>query len=237
MTNKEFILKVLHFIKPKFYDKITWTLIISGLGLFTTPLFEKLLSALIEKYANVKILDENASNYGLIIILLGLVYNITAKLIEYKIVIIEREPSPEQKLHKQLDLNLLRRIREILPSNGSIAFIKRNNFAGFSFDWDEMEQLHAFITETEKPEFRFIDSELETFKESLSINIRAFLNKLASNSFYVNGSSKRASIPEDWEISQPDRFFEVVDFLDEKKANAWSSYNELINIGRRKLGD
>lgn len=236
MTNKEFILKILKFLRPKFYNKITWVLIIGGLGLFSTPLIEKIINALTEKYFDFPISDENASIYGILIIILALIYNLTVNYLDFKVEKLSKLDSPEHKIQKELDLKLYRRIREILPSDGSIAFIRTNNFAGFSFDWKIMDQLDDFIHESNKPEFKFIDEELENLRYDLTKNIDEFLSILSGNSFYLK-KSDRASVPEEWETDQPDRFWEVVNKLSERQQNSWKYYSELIIKGRIKLGE
>lgn len=236
MTNKEFVFGLLRFLRPKFYNKITWILIIGGLGLFSTPIFERIINAFTEKYFDFPISDENASIYGIIIIALALMYNLSVNYLEFRTEKWSKKETPEQKIQKDLDLKLYRKIREILPSDGSISFIRTNNFAGFSFDWKRMEQLDEFIHESNKPEFKFIDKELEKLRTDLTKNIDEFLSILSVNSFYLKNND-RASVPEEWEIDQPDRFWDVVNKLSERQQNSWNYYSELIIKGREKLGE
>ena len=163
-------------------------------------------------------------------------YNLSVNYLESKTEKWSKKETPEQKIQKELDLKLYRKIREILPSDGSISFIRTNNFAGFSFDWKRMEQLDEFIHESNKPEFKFIDKELEKLRTDLTKNIDEFLSILSVNSFYLKNSD-RASVPEDWEIDQPDRFWDVVNQLSERQRNSWDNYSELIIKGREKLGE
>lgn len=237
MKNKELIFKLLEFFKPKFYNRITWVLIIGGLGLFSTPLIERILYALLEKIINIPISDENASIYGVIVIFLGLIYNSGINYLEYKKELLSQNISEQERIQRTLDLKLLNRIREILPSDGSIEYLKERNFAGFGFRWTDLSQLKNYITEEAKPEFTFIDSELETIRKDLTTNIYEFLSKLSVNSWYLEHSQDIASVPQEWEIDQPERFWGVVNYLSERQDKSWQAYELLISTGRRKLGE
>ncbi len=63
---------------------------------------------------------------------------------------------------------------KILPWEGSISFIRRNNFAGFSFDLDHLKDLYEFEYHCKNPAFEFIDPDMEQLRASLLDSIAEF---------------------------------------------------------------
>jgi len=237
MKQKGLIVKILSFLRPKFYDRITWTLVITGLGLISTSTIERIIWLMLERTIKIPIVEDIEPIYGLIVVILGLIYNTGIKYLEYKKELLTNVTPKEILIQHDLDLKLLNRIREILPSNGSIGFLRDNNFAGFGFRWSSMDQLHEFIIESKKPEFRFIDNELQDLLEHLIKNISEFLRKLSANSFTSNAHTETSSIPSDMEIENPNQFWEIVNYLNERQTESWKYYDLLVSKGRRALGE
>ena len=84
---------------------------------------------------------------------------------------------------------------EILPSDGAIYIIRMTDFGG-SFRSDIFDELDRFIDYCEmKPEFFFLDKDLEELRNKLHDEIGAFADKLSHKSFplsltYNRGNSK-----------------------------------------------
>ena len=82
----EIVKIILTYIKPKFYNSITWVLVVSGIALTGTSLLEKLI--------NISLGFDSSTNdaiSGIILIVLGLCYNILYKQLEYKYEISENK--------------------------------------------------------------------------------------------------------------------------------------------------
>lgn len=134
----------------------------------------------------------------------------------------------------ELDLNLFMNIKsKILPYNRAISFLRHNNFAGFSFRNESLDDLEHFEYEAKKPDFEFFNPELEVLKKDLEGLICKFTSLIASDTFpTANG---RQTVPPEWELEQPERFNNVVNELHAYKESICNKYDEFIKAGRKIL--
>ena len=140
--------------------------------------------------------------------------------------------------HKRLDKELLKKVKdELLPSEGSISFIRTFNFAGWAFHNEYLKDLREFSYYIEKPEFEFINDELNRLLENLKINISKFLSIVGLNTWRLKSLKIDANtVPPEWEDEQPDRFRKVVEEIHATAEKICENYDKLIKLGRRKLG-
>ncbi|WP_354625293.1 hypothetical protein [Psychromonas sp. MME2] len=61
---------------PEFSNKVTWAVVIAGLGLTTTSIFQSIINAVLVTQFNIKILGSYDSLIGVLLISLGLTHNI-----------------------------------------------------------------------------------------------------------------------------------------------------------------
>ena len=61
-------------------------------------------------------------------------------------------------LQAEADKTILNDFMNTVPSNGSIRFLRSNNFAGFSFGWKRLEDIETFVHDRNGPDHRFLDS-------------------------------------------------------------------------------
>jgi hypothetical protein len=140
--------------------------------------------------------------------------------------------------HMELDRKLFITIRKMLLSNNSILFLRKHDFAGSSFALEYLEDLKNFNNVCEFPEFEFIDADLETLRANLDHCIFSFLTEIGHNTFPEdsNDGKLRNRIPQEWKHKQWERFWDAADKINELAKEVVSSYNQLIQQGRRKLG-
>lgn len=81
MTNKEFILELIRLIRPKYYNKLTWALVLSGIGLIAPSLITILLHIFIKSVSEFNLIGEYDILWGLLLIIIGLVFNILSQII------------------------------------------------------------------------------------------------------------------------------------------------------------
>ena len=140
----------------------------------------------------------------------------------------------EAKPSSRKDAESLDSLKRLLPSGGSIRFLRTNNFAGFSFDPQAPMDLERFLSECENtPDFFFQDNELEAIRLALRSAAQALLKNLATETFL--NDKGRAWVPPEWEIEQPERFREVVNYLHQKAETVVNCYDELIRLARVNL--
>lgn len=134
----------------------------------------------------------------------------------------------------QLDIALFNRIRnELLPQDGTIYWLRYNNFAGFSFLNEKIDQLSEIEYEAKKSDFEFLNPELEEIKEDMIYEIETFTDLIAGNTFQTTNG--RQTVPPEWETEQTDRFNEVVNDIHNVKHRICDKYDKLIKVGRRTL--
>lgn len=135
----------------------------------------------------------------------------------------------------ETDKHIYKKLLSTLPWNGSLSFININNFAGFSFPVDYLDQLVAFQYLCDNPTFEFIDSDLESTKAELLNNINIFQGLIGQYTF-PTGNGSRNHVPPEWEIQNPQYFDEVVNSIHKAAKSTCSSYQQLTRMATRKLG-
>ena len=123
---------------------------------------------------------------------------------------------------------------KVLPWDGSLHFIRHNNFAGFSFNLDRLNDLYEFEHECENPSFEFIDTDLEGLRVTLLSHIQEFTLLIVVETFPTN-TVERNAVPEEWEYEQQERFERVVNGLHNSAKGACETYDALVKLYKRKL--
>lgn len=135
----------------------------------------------------------------------------------------------------ETDKNVYQLLIKVLPWDGSINFIRTNNFAGFSFETARLDDLHEFKYHCKNPAFEFIDPDLEGLRASLISLIDDFTLTIATETFPTH-NVERNSVPEEWESDQPKRFHRVVTKLHDTAKQIVETYGSLVRTATRKLG-
>lgn len=135
----------------------------------------------------------------------------------------------------ETDKQVYQLLVKVLPWDGSINFIRTNNFAGFSFELARLDDLNEFVYQCKNPAFEFIDPDLDGLRASLLQLIYGFNYTIATETFPTN-NVERNSVPEEWEDEQPERFERVVSKIHETADHIVEAYGSLVRTATRKLG-
>lgn len=135
----------------------------------------------------------------------------------------------------ETDKQVYRLLVSVLPWDGSINFIRTNNFAGFSFQRSLLNDLYEFVHQCSNPAFEFIDPDLEGLRALLLHHIDEFTLTIATQTWTTN-NVEWSSVPEEWELEQPKRFHEVVTKLHGTAQKIVETYGSLVRTATRKLG-
>lgn len=135
---------------------------------------------------------------------------------------------------RETDSKLFERLKEVLPSKGSISFIDEQNMAGFSWPRSKLDQLKSFYHDWSDAEHEFLDQDLEALRAKLYKLTGDYLGQIAVNTF-PTANHEYQTVPADWEESNPKHFFEVVNKLHETAGEIVKTHQELIRLGRRKF--
>lgn len=142
---------------------------------------------------------------------------------------------PSGNVVAETDKVMFSRLVEALPWSGSLSFISTNNFAGFSFRTDDLNDLYNFQNLAENPAFEFIDTDLESSKSNLKGCIDRFVRLIGQKTFPTNNFGFN-HVPPEWEIENPKMFFETVEEIHQSANDVCSTYRDLVRMGARKLG-
>jgi hypothetical protein len=142
--------------------------------------------------------------------------------------------------HIAMDRILFSRIREMFSSNADTVSFLRDTDLGTSFELELLTGLHQFVSYCEKPDFEFMDSELESQRASLCEATEKFLAAVAQWTFPCKGYvPRRNEIPKEWRDSDTDtqrkRYADVRMNLNELASYVYAKYESLIRAGRRRL--
>jgi hypothetical protein len=155
----------------------------------------------------------------------------------YKIVAEGKHLTPATALpylQAEADKKVLRDFLEIVPSNGSIRFIRTNNFE-FPFRDKSLDDIDFFFNDRNGPDYEFLDPELETVRQKFRGACEALLSVLATQTFPTNNPDWQ-SVPDDWaEGKDPKRFHRAVDEIHTAAETVCRTYDELVRLARRKL--
>lgn len=138
--------------------------------------------------------------------------------------------------HLASDRDLFGQIREMLPSEKPMSYVRDTDFAG-AFPSDLTKGMHHFTWECRKPEFEFHDTELEAARAKLEEKTHAFLDPVGQNTFVVEGNAKFVQVPKDWRHRHPDKYSEAVRQINMAADELYKTYDAFIRLGRKKLGD
>lgn len=225
-------------IKKIWKDPVGSKLIAGGIMTILPVIYLTMLSLV-----NDESFIENAKRiFNIKVTILNIIYILIGIILIWIIIILIKKHLQKEKFeynesHRVLDFELYNRIKdELLPANGSIAFIREYNFAGFAFRNDYLEDIYTFEYEFTKPDFEFIDTELEAVLTKLKRHTTDFISLIGKNTWRINNPNINANtVPPEWEIEQPERFREVVREIHDSTYAICVNYDLLIRIGRRKL--
>lgn len=236
MIKRDELFEIAKFFKPKFYNRITWLIVSSGLALVSTSIVDAFIYGLSEKFIGIKIPVESSALTGSLFIVVGLLYNLGAHRQELQFALASGDSSRIKQEHLELDKLIYSEFRRLLPSDGSIEYLRNRNFAGFAFRWSLLEDFDNYLAKANKPEFTFMEQELETIRQSFTSELEVLLAILGENTWYLEGADDKASVPSEWEYEQPERFSEVVNRIHERSRRVCQLFDQLIVEGRIKLG-
>ena len=133
---------------------------------------------------------------------------------------------------RQLDKDLFVELVKLLNLNSFMYFAETHNFA-FPFSQSTLEALDQFCFFWRRPEYEFADSDIESIRAQLYELMKSFSELISCNTFPVGNGE--FSVPDEWEIEQPERFNDVVSKLNSAGTQVHQEYCKLIRIGRDKL--
>jgi hypothetical protein len=169
IINWKKIEKLFRLFFPEFSNKVTWSVIITGLGLITSSIFQNILNEVLKKEFDFEILGAYDSLVGILLIVFGLTHNILLQREKTKIQV--NGESEEKVLAREHDLKLFQKITVGFEEHFLTAYISSLN-DDHSYRTSDNDRLRNFVYYSKETEYDFINSELNNkfteFGESLS---------------------------------------------------------------------
>jgi hypothetical protein len=75
MSRQEFVLRLIELLRPRFYNRITWLVVVGGLAMMSTQLWEVVATELLKRELNISVSGSNDAAWGFALCLLGLAYH------------------------------------------------------------------------------------------------------------------------------------------------------------------
>ena len=243
---KEFIMKYgKRWLFPDFTNKLTW--FVTGLGatILATPILIQhafynwliktfnLNSGLPISLAELEKLSPDFS-IGVILVIFALFHNIIYRYLNY----IESTKKVNELLSiEEADRSLFLKFMKDFPSNSLSINLLRNHDFGAPYHENETKEIDNFVNYWNTAERKFLDQELELKRQELWNKCYKLVNRLASNSYDLNGGSMFSCIPDlyrgDWDW--PDHVNKIINELNSMSTDCFDLHQELILLGRRKL--
>lgn len=132
---------------------------------------------------------------------------------------------------KKYDNALWNELTTLLRSDGVIGFLGQTNMAGFSFPTLELEPIREFYYKWNTPEREFITPVLEELRKELWSEVDAYYDLIANETFPAN-NPRFSTVPPEWEIDQPDRFWRVVNSLHDRAGKIVELHAKIVRAGR-----
>lgn len=133
------------------------------------------------------------------------------------------------------DKNLYENHLKDLSPDGSIYFLRTNNFAGFSFHLSDLDELKKFSSKyTDDPRIEFFHPDLERLRQKLMTDIDQFEDLICVNTF-PGSRDDLQTVPPEWEEENPNRFWEVVNAIHTAARQVCADYDEFVKLGKRVI--
>lgn len=139
--------------------------------------------------------------------------------------------------HRERDRQVFEELTEILPSSGSIRWLRDYDFGGaFRLSW--LEDLHHFIERSTDPGFEFIHEDLESLRLALLAKSTDLTHAIGIESFPVARAGEDdmvSRIQPEMSYKDPARFRETQDRINALADDVVEDYDRLVRTARRVL--
>jgi len=132
------------------------------------------------------------------------------------------------------DKKVLKKILEVLPSNGSIQFIREFDFGG-SFHIEKLYDIDNFVSISKRPEYTFLNKDVEENRLSLLTSINKFSSFVGLNTFPINKGEPWVNkiIPSHF-LDDPNDYHQVHNEINKLADNVSCCFDNLISSANKK---
>ncbi|ABM02820.1 conserved hypothetical protein [Psychromonas ingrahamii 37] len=177
--------KVFRLFFPEFSNKVTWAVIITGLGLTSSSIFQNILNEVLKKEFDFQILGAYDSLVGIVLIALGLTHNILLQREKTKIEVNGKFDSESEGkvLAREHDLKLFQKITDGFEEYFLTEYISSLN-DDHSYSTSDKSRLRNFVYYSEETEYDFINADLNKKFTEFGQSLSTVMNWTATHFFH-----------------------------------------------------
>jgi hypothetical protein len=244
MMNKYFtnenidkIERIINFIKPKFYNKLTWIIVGTGLAIISKPVWIEILNTVLNKNYQLNITDGDDAFIGLSLVVIALIYNLIT--VYFDKFLTSKQVDLEKEKQKKKDKELFEIFLKELPSGDNINFFNSHDFVN-SFDNRITNRLENFVECWNNAEKEFLDNEIEILKKDFLQNTNQFLEDLSNGSYTIERGkfNMQTTIPDAYfgkGYHLPDEITNKIDKLNKLSRKIFNLHQAFIRKCKEKL--
>lgn len=172
--------KLIRLLKPEFYNKITWAVVVAGLALLSTSFIDKLVNALFKISFEIDITDGNDAVFGVVLVIIGLLYHAISRKIEIQ----ENNSFKKEHEKKKIehDIDVFNRTNKILDETILKEMLEWIG-ADHCFESDQKAIINNYFQEIQEKKNTYLYQDIEDSKKKLIIQIGNLKNFLSLNFF------------------------------------------------------
>jgi hypothetical protein len=171
------LFKLIELLRSKFYNKLTWLIVIGGLGLMSKPLWLTVINVIFETSIQLSITDNADSAWGFALVVLGLIYHFfNTGLHEF---VISRKEISQNKQRDSHDLDIFKTL-DLMLEESYVDDLTAHIQTDDAIKWDDFEKLRKFAVLASESSNQFLTEELEISTKTLVANLNSslsFINK------------------------------------------------------------
>lgn len=157
--------KIFRLFFPEFSNKVTWAVVIAGLGLTSTSLLQNLSNLLLSQQFDIKLFGEYDALVGLALVALGLTHNILLQREKTKIEINATSAGGLGDFAKEHDINLYKKITEGFEEHHLTEYLS-SIADDHSYAASQKNKVKDFIYYIDESEYEFLNTSVDkTFKK------------------------------------------------------------------------
>ena len=175
MDKNEIIKTIINFIKPKYYNRITWIIVLAGLGLTSTNIIELIILKLFEIELNLQITKDDDPWIGVILIVIALTYNYFMNLQANQVSnLYSSKEEIDKREHDKIIYNKINRIISEEKMNDMLKWIKSDH----SYTLSMMNNFDQYLSTASEEGNKYLSPSINKKKDALLSEIHSHVRQL-----------------------------------------------------------
>ena len=179
---KEQVIKLILLLRPKYYNRFTWLVVLAGISLVTPSIFENILNEFLKTKFHFNIISEQDGLYGITLIIGGLIYNGWVHYLELKRENVWENTKREENIKNTIhDSKIFETSDNILNEEELNTIL--NQLYNHEINLDNIKKIWAYNNYYKLNSNKFLNKELSAKNEAFSENLKELSTFLATKFF------------------------------------------------------